>query len=121
MVLYIVYKPINPAYKIIWIILILTVPVLGSILYFLTGLIKVPRRLREIMSLVFKKTSRYIMPNDDVYEKLKKDSLTAHKQARYLLNTSNFPLYENNSVEYLSLGGIYYERMLEIYTEISQK
>ena len=113
LVLYIIYKPINPAYKIIWIILILTVPVLGSILYFLTGLIKVPRRLREIMSLVFKKTSRYIMPNDDVYEKLKKDSLTAHKQARYLLNTSNFPLYENNSVEYLSLGEIYYERMLE--------
>lgn len=113
LVLYIVYKPINPAYKIIWIILILTVPVLGSVLYFFTGLIRVPKRLRKTMTVVVEKTSRYIEPDGDVYEKLKKKSLTAHKQARYLLNTSDYPLYESDKLEYLSLGEIYYERMLD--------
>lgn len=113
LILYIMYKPINPAYKIIWIILILSVPVLGSILYLFLGLIKVPKRLRRTIEYFYKKTGKYIKPNFDVYGALKKESLTAHKQAKYLLNTANYPLYENDTVEYLSLGEIYYERMLE--------
>lgn len=113
LILYIVYKPINPAYKIIWIILILSVPVLGSMLYFFLGLIKIPKRLRKIIARVYKKTGKYIKPDYNIYDDLKKDSLTAHKQAKYLLNTAGYPLYENDAIEYLSLGEIYYERMLE--------
>lgn len=113
LILYIVYKPINPAYKIIWIILILSVPVLGCVLYFFTGIVRIPKKLRKIMEDIFEKTGRYIKADDGVYNKVKKESLTAYKQANYLLNTSSYPLYENDDIEYLSLGEFYYERMLD--------
>lgn len=113
LILYIVYKPINPAYKIIWIILILSVPVLGIILYFFLGLIRIPKRLRKTIKCCYKQTNKYINPDYDIYDDLRKESLTAHKQAKYLLNTAGYPLCENDMVDYLPLGEVYYERMLE--------
>lgn len=110
-ILYIVYKPLNPAYKIVWIILVLSVPVLGIILYFFIGLIRLPKRVRKTIKSIYKKTDKYIERNESTYDNLKTLSLSAHKQANYIWNTSRFPLYKNDTVEYLSIGEVYCERM----------
>ena len=41
-VIYIVAKPINPSYKITWIVLITILPVLGVLLFLLLGNISIP-------------------------------------------------------------------------------
>lgn len=112
-VLYIIYKPLNPAYKIVWIILILSVPVFGIILYFFSGGIKLPRKMRTKIKLVYKETEPYIKKDENIYEHLKEEDLIAYKQANYLYNTSNFPLYNNSHIEYLEIGEVYYSKMMD--------
>ena len=55
-VLYIVRKDDNPAYKIVWIILILLVPLLGGLLYVVFGNKRPERRMREKFARAMKAT-----------------------------------------------------------------
>lgn len=55
-VLYIVRKDDNPAYKIVWIILILLVPLLGGLLYVVFGNKRPERRMREKFARAMKGT-----------------------------------------------------------------
>ena len=112
-ILYVVYRDLNPAYKIIWIILILSVPIFGIVLYFLAGSSKFPKRFKRLVNSVYKTTDKYLVRNDETYSGLNLLSDDAYKQANYLWNTSSYPLYKNDSAEYLPLGEIYYEKMCE--------
>ena len=63
-VLYIVRKDDNPAYKIVWIILILLVPLLGGLLYVVFGNKRPERRMREKFARAMKAT-RPLLTQDE--------------------------------------------------------
>lgn len=112
-VLYILYKPSNPAFKISWIILLTFIPVIGVVLYFLFGNMKIPKRVQKKVNVVQGKTSLLFEYNDVVENEIRNIDKRIYNNMKFLSNTSTFPIYRNTDVEYLELGEIYFTRMIE--------
>lgn len=112
-VLYIVYRNINPAYKIVWIIFIMLFPVAGFLFYIFFGNEKMSKKLYNKIQSIVNNSVRFLPKKDSMYRSLKGENQDAHKQAEYLYNTSLFPMYRNSKVEYLNIGEKYFARMLK--------
>lgn len=101
----------DPAYKIVWLILILPFPVFGGMIYLLFGGNRHPRWLRRAMQSIESKTLSSLKRD------FKADSLTivgedAAIQARYLERNAYCPVYENTKTEYFPSGEAFFERLL---------
>lgn len=112
-ILYIVYRNINPAYKIVWIIFIMLFPVAGFLFYIFFGNSKMPKRLKKKIQGITDGSSRFLTRNDSTYRSLKGENDEAYRQAEYLYNASLYPLYRNSKVEYLNDGEKYFSKMLK--------
>ena len=103
-VVYLVNNRSNPAYKIIWIILIQALPIFGGLFYLMFGgnrlTIRQRRRLREVEE----RLRRDWNPDEEVIARLEKENPGAAGQSRYLQQYALCSPYQNTSVEYLSLG-----------------
>ena len=109
--LWIVSSRSDPAYKIVWLVLVLPFPVFGGIIYLFLGGSRVPRRSR----LEMERINRGML--DALKRDFKADTLEsvgqdAAGQARYLERTARCPVYKNTRAEYFPLGELYYYRLL---------
>ncbi len=111
LVIYIIYKPQNDAYKIIWIILILFVPVLGFIAYLLWGNNKISKRLKAKISAFDDEIGYLFSDYDDILNRINDSS--RKKEARYLSNVTNYGVYCSDGVDYFSTGEEYYRSLKE--------
>ncbi len=111
-VLYIVHKPTNPSYKLIWIILITLLPVLGISLFILWGNTGIPIFIRKKLKQQTKLANNFLELKKDDYLILKEIDPFKYKQACFLTNTTDMPVYRSNNIEYLNIGEIYFERLL---------
>lgn len=98
---YIYNRNDNPSYKMTWIILILTVPILGGFLYLLFGGQKIPIKLRMNDG---KSANPYINQDESILMELKEKDGDAYKQANYLWKRAGFPLYRNQGTSFYPLG-----------------
>ncbi len=108
-VLYLVRKDENSAYKIIWIVLIGTLPLLGGALYLLFGNKAPAKRMRERMQEVEK---RHI---DDMDQpEGQSDILDARSRGLscYLANYGPYPAWKDTAAEYFSSGEAMYPKLL---------
>ncbi len=101
----------NPAYKIIWIMLIMAMPIFGGIFYLMFGGNTLRKSTRKKMSRM-QGLMQLALPQTDALEQLREESLDAFNQSNYLLRYAVAPPWENTSVEYLPLGECKWERML---------
>lgn len=101
----------NPDYKIPWILVVLTLPVVGLMLYFIFGSRKLKKkyikRLENLNNLSYKKD------NIKLLESLEKENSTASNQAKLLINTSTAHLFNNTKQTYFSSGEDYHKALLE--------
>lgn len=112
-VLYIINSRSNPAYKIAWLIPILTLPLFGGLMYLIFGGNHLSRKERKKMQSVahrFEQTENMI---PDGMQALAAENPEAANQSRYILNYAKGVPYSNTSVEYLPLGEVKFQRMLE--------
>lgn len=110
--LYIVVKKENPAYKIIWIIIIMAVPMIGGVIYFFFGNKRASKRLDVQIS---EKNNEYLplmSVNENIAEKVKAENSRVAGCVSYLQNTCSFPAWENTSSEYYPVGEELYAAML---------
>ena len=109
-VLYIVRKDDNPAYKIVWLILILLVPLLGGLLYVVFGNKRPERRMREKFARAMKATRPLLAQAEAVLGKLPaRERATAH----YVAACGGYPVWENTEVRYYPIGEEMYAAMME--------
>ena len=109
-VLYIVRKDDNPAYKIVWIILILMVPLLGGLLYVVFGNKQPERRMREKFARAMKATRPLLAQDEAVLGKLPaRERATAH----YVAACGGYPVWKNTEVRYYPIGEEMYAAMME--------
>lgn len=111
-VLYLVAKDENASYRIIWLIVILAVPPLGTFLYMLWGDKKPSRRLRAKLNASYKNLDNYLKDEPEVYQALEKENQRIAATARYIKKTSRYPLHRNTQVTYYSIGEDMFEAML---------
>lgn len=99
--------------KMPWIVLILTIPIIGTALYFLIGMNGGTKRMRKryakINEIIFKK-----LPSDsNIINKLAQKDLSIANIARYITAHSNYPLYQNSDVIYFDSAEKGLEAQLE--------
>ena len=111
-VLYLINKDENPAYKIAWIIPILLVPLLGGILYLAIGNKKPVRKMRKKIESVNQLTSCLLYQKQDVLDEIGMLNKVALGQMKYLVDVANYPVYKNTDSKYFRIGEEYYEALL---------
>ena len=110
-VIYIIYKRINPEYKIIWIILLMFMPIVGFVTYMLWGNNKTPKKVKEKIKNERKKVLTILPKNEEIYEQLKDEN--RKKEAKYIYNVTQYPIYKNNKVKYFKTGDDCYNNIKE--------
>lgn len=112
-VLWLVNKRINPAYKLAWTILILSIPVVGACVYVLFGKSRMARAVeRSFANATW--ASRHLLAEDEKNrQELQEADPQINKQSVYLRDYAGFPLYQNTQTEYFPVGEALYQRMIE--------
>ena len=108
-VIYIIYKRQNPAYKIIWLIFLMLMPITGLVTYMLWGNNKTPKKIKQKLKEEDKMKTT-LQTQKDIYEKLNQPR---KREAKYLYNVTQYPLYENNEITYFDTGDKCYIRLKE--------
>lgn len=112
-VLYIVNKDDNPAYKLAWIIPILSFPLFGGILYLMFGDKRPTKRMRIQMDKAAAKISAFSVSEDTLLEEVKKENPIAYGQMRYINDCAHYPAYRNTESYYYKSGEECYPVLLE--------
>ena len=102
----------NPAYKIVWLIPILLFPVFGGLVYLLFGSDRTGRYLRKKLQGIGTEMDNVI---GEAYRRSGAEQLPpdAANQSRYISHCAYCPPYQNTTTEYLPLGEVKFERMVE--------
>ncbi|MBQ7412439.1 MAG: cardiolipin synthase [Clostridia bacterium] len=101
----------NPDYKIPWLVIVLTLPIAGFMLYFMFYSRKLKKKY--ISRLVELHESTCQKDDSELFEELRLESPMAHNQAKMLCNLANTHLFTNTKQVYFSLGEQMYKSMLE--------
>lgn len=110
-VIYIIYKKQNPAYKIIWIIFLMFMPITGFVAYMLWGNNKTPKKLKNKIIEEQKQSKITLAKNEDIYNQI--TSKSRKKEANYLYNVTKYPAYNNEETTYFKTGDECYKKLKE--------
>jgi len=101
----------NPDYKIPWMLVVLTIPVAGLMLYFIFGSRKLKKkyikRLNDLKNLSYKQNDTELLKN------LEQDNPIAYNQAKILTNIADTHLFTNTKTKYYPSGEEYHQALLE--------
>ena len=111
--LYILNNKSNPAYKIAWLIPILLAPLFGGLFYLMFGANRMSTRQRRKMALIGTRLRESLAPADDIIADMAAVRPDAANQSRYIQNYAACPPYRGTQTEYLPLGEVKFQRMLE--------
>ena len=102
----------NPAFKIAWLIPILLFPVLGGLVYLVFGSDRTGKYIRNKMGRIEKEMQDGISKANERsgIEKMPPDVVN---QSHYISNSAHCPPYKNTTVEYLQMGEVKFERMVQ--------
>ncbi|MDD6327840.1 MAG: cardiolipin synthase [Lachnospiraceae bacterium] len=112
-VLIIVNKQENPAYKLVWVMLILSFPLIGGSLYlFLAGNRTRQKFIKEAQEN-YLDTFHYLPDDSEVQQDIRNMSKSASVQSTYISKFAGYPAYKNTSVKYFALGEENYACLLD--------
>ncbi len=112
MVLGIVLNRDNPAYKIVWAVVILTFPVFGVFLYAFVGQSKVPKKMNRKFSEINDRFDKYKAQDEEILDELKSNE-DVRSQCYYLSKYSGYGAYKNTDVTYFPQTDGAFASMLE--------
>ena len=112
MVLGIVLNRDNPAYKLVWAVVILTFPVFGVFLYAFVGQSKVPKKMNRKFSEINDRFDKYKAQDEEILDELKSNE-DIRSQCYYLSKNSGYGAYKNTDVTYFPQTDEAFASMLE--------
>ena len=104
LVLWILNKEINPSYKLAWTMLILILPILGVVLYFVFGRSRIAAIMQQHFEQRIEESREYLRDRPQTRQKLEALNPSASNQSRYISDVSRFPVHENTTAEYFQVG-----------------
>lgn len=111
-VVYITNKRQNPAYKISWIILILILPVLGVLMYFLFSQPKLGNSDARRAEKIYYITTDLMKSNASAEKLLRETDKSAARQSDYINKAALYPLYSNTQTKFYPMGQDFYADLL---------
>ncbi len=94
----------NPAYKLLWVIMILTFPVFGGLMYLASILQSSKYLFRKKAARANAILAPYKKSNQPLLDELRGDSPALAAHASYLANNAGFPLAKDTEMTYLNSG-----------------
>ncbi len=113
MVLGIVVNRDNPAYKLVWAVVILVLPIFGVVLYAFVGQSKVPKKMNKKFSEINARFDIYKADDEHILSELGQDNDDIKSQCYYLSKNSGYGAYKNTDVKYFSQTDAAYDAMLD--------
>lgn len=111
LVLYIITKQDEGTYKIVWLLLVLTFPLPGAMLYLFFGNKRTTKPLRKKLAAV--SLPAWPEDTDQLYEDLAASDARAAQAFHTVQKMTGFPLRPNRSAEYYPLGDDMFPVMLQ--------
>ena len=111
-ILVIINRRINSAYKLVWAITILVLPVFGGLFYLIFGGNRMGKRMRRKMQSINNITFPYLKQEPNLMYELWSTDKQAAKQASYLVNCAHYPLMKNTDTKYLPTGEDKFEDLI---------
>jgi cardiolipin synthase len=99
----------NPAYKLAWSILILSMPVFGGLMYLAATLQSSTHRFKKKAAAVHKIIKPYMQQDKSITYEMQSQSRIKASHAFYLADKVDFPVYKNSSAEYIPSGEAKFE------------
>lgn len=112
-VLIIVNKRSNPSYKIVWTFVILTIPIVGLLIYYIFGRSELTRRTRKRMEAINQEMEKELPDGAEYMEELQKTDKSVYNQVKYIHDWGAFPVYRNTATKYYRSGEEMFPDMLE--------
>ena len=116
MVLGIVLNRDNPAYKLVWAVVILTFPIFGVFLYAFVGQSKVPKKMNRRFSEINARFDKYKADDEALLEELH-DNEDVRSQCYYLSKYSGYGAFKNTDVTYFSQTEGAFDAMIKALSE----
>ena len=104
MVIYILNKKGNPSYKITWIAYILIFPLVGGLVYLFWGGGRVFPYVKRQMVKFARGSSRFTKQDKRVTNKLLYEDMLHARQAKFLSNACELPVYDGTKTTFLAPG-----------------
>lgn len=109
---YILNTKSDPSAKLTWVILVMALPVFGTLLYAYTELEVGHRSLRNKVAKIAEETKEKIPQENAVFKAFEEKNPGGVSVARYLKKTGSFPVFDSTSVSYFPLGEDFFETLL---------
>ncbi len=103
----------NPDMKLSWMFPITIFPIFGAIFYATIYLQPGTKVMYGRLKNLAQQTKKYVSPNNETREKLRKENPQMGQLAHYLYNCDNSPVYQNTQITYYPLGDEQFPAMLE--------
>ena len=111
LVIHIINREISSSFKISWLILVLAVPVMGTLFYVFLKTQVGSRVINQKLRGMIRETAPYLKQDPDVAGRLRRDNPDVANLARYIDLYGGYPAYQNSEVTYFPLGEDKFEEM----------
>lgn len=112
LIIYIINRDENPAFKIAWIMPICIVPLVGALFYAYIALDMVPKGVKKLIKRREAESAGYLMQNAEIREEMDEKNIPIASVSRYLERFGHYPVYANTDVTYFSQGEAFFEDLL---------
>lgn len=109
--IYILNKHENPAYKLVWIVPLLAMPLFAVVAYFILKNQYGTKKLRRNHFQKRVSTKPFLKQNENVLNDLEVQDKNVYRLANYVDKFGGFPIYRNTTVEYFKIGEEKFEAM----------
>ncbi len=120
LVIYIMAKREEGAYKNLWLLVILTFPVPGALLYLFFGNQRTARPLGKKLERASVSLPAPAFSDEQTLKKLRQEDLRAAESFEYVRKKTGFPVSENHGAVYYPLGEAMWSDMLEALKQAKQ-
>lgn len=112
-VLYVINRRDKPAYKIVWIIIMLSIPLFGGLMYLILNWQSKSGKFRKYARKTDAEAKSYLPIEERLVEEFVENNIDHTPQVNYLTKFASFPLYTNSETRYISPGERFFPLFLE--------
>ncbi len=112
-VIYIINKKENPAYKLAWTVTILIFPLFGGVFYLIVAGNRSSNRFIHKMQKSIADSCQLLQQDPEVINRLKKQSESAAMQSEYIQKYGPYPVWQKTEMTYYALGDDNFQPFLE--------
>lgn len=111
--LYILNRNENPAFKLTWMIPVLLIPVFGVLMYLFVQLSPGTKLINMRHRKLIQNSAPYLLQDPEIKKQLKQESPQVASMVHYMNHYGGYPVYKNTKVKYYSLGDDMFPDLLE--------